>query len=143
MAMKADAAPAPRRRGVPKGTPRSPNAGRKKGTLNKNTTLLKDAVLRAAEVRGQKISTNKKYTGLVSYLDWLSWEHPAVFGSLLSKVLPLQIAGSTDGDEGINIQINFTEPPKVIEHAPRFIDPEHSSIPRDGRRHPRSAGTAR
>ncbi len=32
--------------------------------------------------------------------------------------------GGTDEGDGINIQINFTEPPKVIEHAPRFIDPE-------------------
>ena len=55
----------------------------------------------------------------------LSAEYPVAFTSLLSKVLPMQIGGSTDEGDGINITVNFTSAkPKIIEHAPRFIDPE-------------------
>ncbi len=81
-------------------------------------------VLRAADIQGNKRSKDKRYPGLEKYLVWLSAEYPVAFTSLLSKVLPLQIAGSTDEGDGINITVNFTDAPKVIEHAPRFIDPE-------------------
>ena len=108
--------------GRPKGQAKS--GGRKRGTPNKTTALLKDAVLRAAEIQGNKLSKDKRNPGLVKYLVFLSAEHPGPFATLLGRVLPLQIDGSTDEDEGINIQIHFTKAPKVIEHAPRFIDPE-------------------
>ncbi len=107
--------------GRPKGQAKT--GGRRRGTPNRTTALLKDAVLRAADIQGNKRSEDKRYPGLEKYLVWLSAEYPAAFTSLLSKVLPLQIGGTTDGD-GINIQIHFTDAPKVIEHAPRFIDPE-------------------
>lgn len=61
--------------------------GRKKGTPNKTTKLLKDAILKAAEKAGGK-------GGLVSYLQLQARENPGPFLALLGKVLPMQIAGS-------------------------------------------------
>lgn len=58
--------------------------GRKKGTPNKTTALLKDAILQAAEDAGGK-------EGLVGYLTAQAKENPGPFLSLLGKVLPVQL----------------------------------------------------
>lgn len=60
--------------------------GRKKGTPNKTTKLLKDAILKAADKAGGK-------GGLVAYLQHQASENPGPFMSLLGKVLPLQLTG--------------------------------------------------
>lgn len=64
--------------------------GRQKGTPNKTTALLKDAILKAAEQAGG-------HDGLVGYLTLQAHENPGPFMSLLGKVLPMQIAGDDDG----------------------------------------------
>lgn len=66
--------------------------GRAKGTPNKTTALLKDAILRAAEQAGSKVGND----GLVSYLELQARENPGPFMALLGKVLPMQIAGDPD-----------------------------------------------
>ena len=91
----------------PKGSPKTPGSGRKKGTPNKTTQLLKDAVLNAAAVRGEQIGSPKGTSGLEKYLVWLSKDHPQAFSSLLGRVLPMQVGGTSDEGEGINIQIAF------------------------------------
>lgn len=63
--------------------------GRTKGTPNKTTALLKDAILQAAENAGNKVGAE----GLVSYLETQASENPGPFLALLGKVLPMQIAG--------------------------------------------------
>jgi len=64
---------------------RRKGAGRKKGVPNKNTTLLKDAIMCAFdEVGGQE------------YLQTLAIENPTVFAQLLGKVLPLQVNANID-----------------------------------------------
>lgn len=63
--------------------------GRQKGTPNKHTALLKDAILKAAEQAGDKLGNE----GLVSYLEHQATENPGPFLGLLGKVLPMQIAG--------------------------------------------------
>jgi hypothetical protein len=63
--------------------------GRKKGTPNKTTAVLKDAILEAATLSGGK-------DGLVGYLKKQASENPAPFLALLGKVLPMQIAGDPD-----------------------------------------------
>lgn len=68
----------------------TPGPGRPKGVPNKNTTLLKDAILAAATKAGGK-------EGLVGYLNKQASENPTAFLSLLGKVLPMQVTGEGDG----------------------------------------------
>lgn len=62
--------------------------GRPKGSLNKTTALLKDAILKAATEAGDG--------DMVEYLKRQAVLNPAPFMSLLGKVLPMQIAGDAD-----------------------------------------------
>lgn len=68
--------------------------GRPKGSTNKSTRLLKDAILEAAERAGGKLGKE----GMVSYLEYQAGENPAAFMTLMGKVLPLQVTGT--GDQG-------------------------------------------
>lgn len=63
--------------------------GRKKGTPNKTTALLKDAILQAATEAGGR-------DGLVGYLTIQASANPGPFMALLGKVLPMQISGDAD-----------------------------------------------
>lgn len=78
-----------------------PNAGkgRPKGSVNKTTALLKDAILKAAENAGNRLGDN----GLISYLEQQAAENPGPFMALLGKVLPMQVTGE-DGN-AISIQV--------------------------------------
>lgn len=111
---------------VPKPTPlpvgvsgvrRPKTGGRKAGTPNRTHALLKDAVLRAAEISGNKIDpSNKEHSGLVKYLVHQSMLQPAPFMQILAKVLPMQIGGPGDDGEGIQIMVKFTEIEDAQEH---------------------------
>ncbi|WP_208540944.1 MULTISPECIES: hypothetical protein [Bartonella] len=68
--------------------------GRPKGALNKNTKLLKDALLAAATQAGDHYGRD----GLVSYLEYHAINNPVSFFSLLAKVLPLQVSGEGGSD---------------------------------------------
>ena len=59
--------------------------GRKKGTPNKTTAALKEAILVAAE--------GAMPGGKVGYLKWLAKNNSSAFASLLGKVLPTTLAG--------------------------------------------------
>ena len=61
------------------------SSGRQKGTLNKTSALLKDAILEAADIAGGK-------AGLVGYLALQARENPVAFMGLLGKLVPSQIA---------------------------------------------------
>jgi len=69
---------------------RRKTGGRKKGTPNKTTALLKDAIIEAATAAGNK-------EGLVGYLTRQADENPAAFMTLLGKVLPMQVTGENGG----------------------------------------------
>lgn len=64
--------------------------GRAKGTPNKTTRLLKDAILKAAEQAGGE-------GGIVAYLRVQANQNPGPFMALLGKVLPMQVTGE-DGN---------------------------------------------
>ena len=68
--------------------------GRKKGTPNKTTKLLKEAILEAAEAAGDA-------EGLVGYLKAQAVENPGPFLALLGKVLPMQITGDANNPVAI------------------------------------------
>jgi hypothetical protein len=64
--------------------------GRKAGSPNKTTALLKEAILQAAIQAGGK-------DGLIGYLrNRATDDNPAPFMSLLGKVVPLQVEGNPD-----------------------------------------------
>ncbi len=79
----------------------SKTGGRKRGTPNRTTALLKDAILEAAPQAGGDTD------GLVASLKQQAKENPWPFMALLGKVLPLQPAGSVD-DEPIAVNVHFT-----------------------------------
>jgi|TARA_R110000787_G_scaffold62072_5_gene140481 hypothetical protein len=60
------------------------NIGRPKGSPNKSTALLKDAILEAAQLAGDK-------DGMVGYLLTQAHSNPIAFMGLMGKVLPLQV----------------------------------------------------
>ena len=63
--------------------------GRQRGTPNKFTKTLKDAILQACEEAGGN-------EGMTGYLRLQAGDNPSAFMSLLGKVLPLQIQGDAD-----------------------------------------------
>lgn len=80
------------------GPSRPKTGGRKKGTPNKTTAALKEAILLAAESVGEDGSGDG---GLQGYLQRVAREDVKAFCGLLGKVLPMQVSG----DMGIKIQV--------------------------------------
>lgn len=85
--------------------PPAAGRGRVKGTPNKTTALLKDAIIRAAEAAGE--DQNGK-NGLVGYCTFLAKDEPKAFAQLLGKVLPMQITGEGDGSLKIEV-VRFSD----------------------------------
>lgn len=77
-----------------KQTVRKAGPGRPKGSVNKTTAMLKEAILGAATTTG---SDGKGKDGLMGYCGFLAKSEPKAFAQLLGKVLPMQITGE-DGD---------------------------------------------
>ena len=67
-----------------KNMPPARGAGRPRGSPNKSTALLKDAILEAAHQAGDK-------AGMTGYLLRQANENPVAFMGLMGKVLPLQV----------------------------------------------------
>jgi hypothetical protein len=71
--------------------------GRAKGTPNKTTALLKDAILMAAGNAGGK-------EGIVGYLTIQAAQNPGPFMALLGKVIPRPISGEGGGPARIVVE---------------------------------------
>lgn len=84
-----------KKRGLPK------TGGRKKGTPNRLSSDLKQAILDAAMYEGNG-------EGMVGYLRHLARTNTSAFAGLLGKVLPLTIIG--DSSKPIGIQISWPLP---------------------------------
>lgn len=67
--------------------------GRVKGTSNKSTVLLKEAILLAAEAVGQD---GKGKEGLLGYLKMAAVSQPKAFITLLGRLLPTTLANDPD-----------------------------------------------
>lgn len=67
--------------------------GRPKGSRNRHTIELKDAIRRAAEEVGEDGAGKGK---LVGYLRRLAKDEPVAFTSLIKATLPKEIAGDPD-----------------------------------------------
>lgn len=89
--------------------PPAAGMGRKKGSLNKTTALLKDAILMAAQEAGGT-------DGMVGYLRHQAMENPGPFMALLGKVLPTQIAGDPENPLKVIGNITITPvKPKTLD----------------------------
>src|SRR5262249_59579462 len=86
-------------------------AGRAKGTQNKFTRLIKEAVAMAADNAGDFLHSHQKCQsmGLTGYLEWMSLQHPAVFAALIRMIYPTQ--------HTVRAEDNRTEPYRSLEDA--------------------------
>lgn len=83
--------------GRPKGTPRT--GGRQKGTPNKLTRTIKEA-----------IEASFDQIGGVDYLVRMAEEQPTAYMALLGKVLPAQINANVTGLEKRRVEITIAGP---------------------------------
>lgn len=72
--------------------------GRKKGTPNKTTTALKEAILAAASAHGEDDAGTG---GLEGYLRKVAREDVKAFSGLLGRVLPLTV----NGNVGVTVKL--------------------------------------
>src|SRR6516225_10609099 len=94
----------PRAKRRPGGTPFRPGvsgnpAGKPKGTPNKITVALKEAILLAGEAAGGE-------GGLTSYLTRLALENSSAYAGLLAKVLPTTLS-TPDSHGGVGVEVRF------------------------------------
>lgn len=86
--------------------------GRAKGTPNKTTALLKDAILAAAELAGGEDTESSK-GGLIGYLKAQAVANPGPFMALLGKVLPTQLTGKDGGpivtDNAHHVEVSVSD----------------------------------
>lgn len=78
---------------------RNKTGGRQKGTPNKTTALLKDAILLAA--------TNAGKGDMAAYLEAQARDNPGPFLALLGKVLPMQVTGEGGGAIRAKVTLSF------------------------------------
>lgn len=71
-----------------------PGPGRPKGSPNRTTTVLKDAILLAAEQVGEDGGGKD---GLTGYLKRVADKDMKAFSALLGRVLPMQVTGEDGG----------------------------------------------
>ena len=95
---------------------RKKTGGRKTGTPNKTTTVLREVVLAAAEAAGNKVGGN----GDVGYMTWVALNYPPSFLPLYIKAKPQQVEPEKP-DKGVRL----TTIEEVREHLrKRGVPPE-------------------
>lgn len=95
---------------MPRGAaPGERRGGRLKGTRNKTTVQLKEAILAAAARVGEDGNGKR---GTEGYLTTLAKSEPRAFAGLLGRVLPLQLTGNGDGPIVVEI-VKFTDVDKA------------------------------
>jgi len=85
--------------------PPAAGMGRPKGALNKTTTLLKDAILLAAQRAG-----GGDEDGIANYLETQARENPGPFLSLLGKVLPMTVSGDPNNPIVAEVRVTIVDP---------------------------------
>jgi hypothetical protein len=96
----------------PKGSPKTPGSGRKKGSINKKTASVKEALAEAFELMG----------GVQSLLKW-GRANPKDFYPLWTKMLPTDIKAEIHGGITLTPVINLSGRPEPQEIEPRFAPP--------------------
>ena len=90
-------------------TGNKPGPGRPKGSTNKTSGKLKEAILLAAEEVG---SDGAGKDGLTGYLTHVAKTDTKAFSTLLGKVLPMQVTGEDGG------------PVEVSQIVRKIVDPK-------------------
>jgi len=108
--------------------PPAAGAGRRKGSVNKVTLALKEAILLAAEEVGDDMADaaaekgEDRPGGLMGYLKMVAATDVKSFCALLGKVLPMQITGAGGGALEVTFRTVYEgdkEPePLTIDHEP-------------------------
>jgi hypothetical protein len=75
--------------------------GRPRGSMNRTTTALKEAILQAAADHGYG---GNGIDGLPGYLRHLAETQPRSYAGLLGKVLPLEVRGSLSVTDSVTKQ---------------------------------------
>jgi len=86
-----------------KGEPRTPGAGRKKGSPNKVTTALKEMIIGALDDAGGR-----------EYLTKQAKENPASFLTLIGKYIPSELNAKMMGAIKVDGTINFIRPDNKV-----------------------------
>jgi len=101
-------------------------SGRKKGTPNKTTKLMKESIILAAERAGEAMVTKiygdskdevdqrfveqTKKDGMTGYLQMMAEKQPVAFMGLMGKVLPLQVNADIDGEIEHVVRVEWQPP---------------------------------
>jgi predicted ribonuclease YlaK len=101
-------------------------SGRKRGTPNKTTKLMKESILLAAERSGQamveklygqseeeadqRFVEQARKDGMTAYLQIMAEAQPTAFMSLMGKVLPLQVKADIDGEIDHVVRVEWQPP---------------------------------
>src|SRR5262245_22041782 len=103
--------------------PRRNTLGRKPGTPERHTRLLREAFILAAEAAG-----GGPPDGLVKYLTAQAHAHPVAFLAALGKVMPLQVQGKSQGNVTIQIVKRFDSVFEAAQAARETLATEHKAI---------------
>ena len=100
---------------------RRKTGGRKRGTPNKSTKLLREVVLLAAAAAGSERADD----GLYRYLKNVAKKSPAIFIPLLSRCLPLQV----ESQQTQTVEVNYRTANELREELIRRGVPIDSLFP--------------
>jgi len=100
-------------------------SGRKKGTPNKTSKLMKESIILAAERSGQamveklygksqdeadqRFVEQAKKDGMTAYLQIMAEAQPTAFMSLMGKVLPMQVNAEVEGEVQHVVSLKWRE----------------------------------
>ena len=92
-------------RGRKKGSPKVPGSGRRIGSPNLTTKVVREAAIMAAAIVGQD---GRGKDGLVGYLVGAARKNPVPFLSLLGKCIPVEVK-ATAAQELVNVKYETVE----------------------------------
>jgi hypothetical protein len=99
--------------------------GRVPGQTNITTRLMKRALILAAEQ-----SVHSKDGTLVSYVTWIANEHPALFCSMIGRMVPMEAKIQTNGPPPRPLDMTMSLPEMISEFERKLHDPTYFAKPR-------------
>jgi hypothetical protein len=104
--------------------------GRKKGTPNKSTRNIRDAMTESAVKHG---IDGKGTGGLTGFCQWLLANDLKAWTHIFSRLVPLQVAAETTNRGGGAMQVNVISVPRGVyfsaEQAQQIMDRSSAAMP--------------